>query len=461
MPRICAAEIDNFLRPHMKALRWAWIAVMVIFSLPPIINHFTAGEENNKDYDIWYKTGRIVLDGRDIHPEDDRSITYEFEFLYPPATATLLAPFTIAGKLPFIIFCVIMNSVAWWWCAVLSLRLVLGSSWESRPLASIVPVILTGWYVCDTYLLGQPNLLLLLCFLGAFGCLQRNREWTAGALVAVAAVIKAFPILAMGYLLYRRNWKAALSTVACATFLLVLVPAPFRGFDRNLHELNQWRLGMLNYDTGTIAQRPGITYGWKNQSLVATANRLMRKLPADFRKPYFGEDQDKMVPIYANVVKASFTTINITILTLIAVFGFSYMAIMPPPAERTRKTNTIEFGMLLILMIIASPISWFYYGVWLMYPMTLVVAHATDPDVSPRNRKKAGLWMGGCFVMFTFIFKWGVLRYVRAIGFPFFGYTLLYGELMWMMQEARKEAAENAGRSQLLESESMPIRLAA
>src|SRR5205823_3130621 len=138
-------------------------------------------------------------------------------------------------------------------------------------------------YVWDIYLLGQPNIVLLACLLGCFACLRNKREWGAGALVAFAAACKAFPIMALGYLIYRRHWKATFSTLVCLALFLLVVPAPVRGFHRNLEDLSTWTQGMLlKYDAGTIAQRPDLSFRWKNQSLIATANRMLRPVPADW-----------------------------------------------------------------------------------------------------------------------------------------------------------------------------------
>src|SRR5205823_11205824 len=68
--------------------------------------------------------------------------------------------------------------------------------------------------------------------LGGFVALRRKCEIVAGSLIAVAAAIKAFPVLAIIYLIYRRCWKAAVSLVATLLFLLFILPAPFRGFKR-------------------------------------------------------------------------------------------------------------------------------------------------------------------------------------------------------------------------------------
>src|SRR5262249_60741401 len=77
--------------------------------------------------------------------------------------------------------------------------------------------------------LGQPTLVLLALMLGIFVALRAKHDLVAGGLIAIAAAIKAFPVLAIFYLVYRHYWKAAISLVATLVFLLLVLPAPIRG----------------------------------------------------------------------------------------------------------------------------------------------------------------------------------------------------------------------------------------
>jgi Glycosyltransferase family 87 len=136
------------------------------------------------------------------------------------------------------------------------------------------------WFRVGQTVIGQPNLLLLALMLTAFVCLRSGKEWTAGALVALASAIKAFPLLAIGYLAYRRHWKATVSTLVFLILLLIVVPSPSRGIRRNLEDLQTWTQGMLRYDAQSISQRPQRGFSYANQSLVAVAHRLLRPVNA-------------------------------------------------------------------------------------------------------------------------------------------------------------------------------------
>ena len=146
----------------------------------------------------------------------------------------------------------------------------------------IVPTLSVIVLIHNIYLLGQPNLMLLALLLGAFACLRLGREVAAGALVATAAAIKAFPILVLAYLVYRRMWKASIATVAVLAAWLLIAPLPFRTPAQAVDDLSVWTRGMLfTYNSHGIAQRPLRSYSYKNQSIMAVMHRLLRDVPAD------------------------------------------------------------------------------------------------------------------------------------------------------------------------------------
>ena len=108
--------------------------------------------------------------------------------------------------------------------------------------------------------------------LGSFACLRTRRPIGAGALLATAAAIKAFPILALGYLIYRRMWCASAATVAVLAAWLLIAPLAFRTPAQAVDDVVVWSKGMLfTYNTNGIAQRPFRSYSYKNQSIMALA----------------------------------------------------------------------------------------------------------------------------------------------------------------------------------------------
>ena len=94
--------------------------------------------------------------------------------------------------------------------------------WERRHvLLYVIPSVVISVYAWSNFHIGQPSLILLALMLGAFVALQQKRGVLAGALIGVAAAIKAFPVIAIVYLVYRRFWLAAASLIATIVLLFI------------------------------------------------------------------------------------------------------------------------------------------------------------------------------------------------------------------------------------------------
>ncbi|MFL6520748.1 MAG: glycosyltransferase family 87 protein [Chthoniobacterales bacterium] len=334
--------------------------LLVLVAVP--VRHSIRGD-STKDYWVWYQTGQCVLQGAEIYPDQ----WHKFPFMYPPPCALFLAPIAALGQTALVIVLALVNAAAWICSIVFSVRLANGESRRAHLLVYVVPSLVMAAHVWGNFLLGQPSLVLLGLMLGAFVALQRKFQWVAGALVAIATAIKAFPVIAIVYLIYRRYWIAVASLVLTLTFLLVVLPIPFRGYELAKQDLERWSNGMLfKYDESGVGQRLGRSTSWKNQSIWGVANRLLRHVEYDHKfEPH--------EPVYANFADLDFATINRIILACALALGLAYVAMMPRSARRTPETDAIEFALLLLLILVFTPLSFGYLFAWLLYPLTVVV----------------------------------------------------------------------------------------
>jgi len=334
--------------------------VLLVFVTVPIW-HSVHGN-STKDYWVWFQTGQTVLQGGEIYP--DR--WHKFPFMYPPSCALFLAPISALGLTGLVVVLALVNAAAWICSIIFSVRLATGRSGRADLLVYIIPGLVIGAHVWGNFLLGQPSLVLLALMLGAFLCLQRKRGWAAGGLIAVAAAIKAFPVMAIVYLIYRRYWIATASLLVTLAFLLIVLPLPFRGLTQATQDLGRWSSGMLfKYDETGVGQRLGRSNSWKNQSIWGVANRLLRHVEYDHKyQPH--------EPVYANVADLDFNTVNRIIVVCALALGLAFITAMPRAAQRTPETDAIEFALLLLLMLIFTPLSFGYLFAWLLYPLTVV-----------------------------------------------------------------------------------------
>jgi hypothetical protein len=339
--------------PTRFFLRVLFITTAITFTVIPFIRFLRSGTD--MDYRTWYQAGQTVLHGDGIYPHGQI-----FPFMYPPMCALMLAVPAFFGKAMLILILSSVNTVAWLLCISFTSALISEKRIQNSPIVIANLVVMP--FVWSSYHLGQPSLVLLALMLGAFLSLRHGHEILAGALVGLAVAIKAFPLLAIFYFVYRCYWTTAISLVIALVLLLFLLPIPFRGVQRTVSDVRDWQGGMLRYEQSGIAQRPARGYSWKNQSIFGVTNRLLRRVSVD---------DEPNPPAYANVADLDFRTINIAIIATALLLGLSFAVAMP--RQRAPEGDAREFAALLILILIFTPLAFGYLFVWLMFPLALLI----------------------------------------------------------------------------------------
>ena len=406
-------------RTGFRAVIVLFILTMCVFSIAPLAN--LAAGRGAKDYELWFDTGRTVLSGGNVYPAGH----HKFPFMYPPAAAELLAPLSLLGRAGLITVLVGLNSLAWWACIIWSVRLTTNERRRQHVLLYLLPNLAIVLYVWASYLLGQPTLLLLALLLAGFLCLRAGQSWGAGFLFALAAAIKAFPFLTIIYLIYRRYWVAAIAMLVSLVMLLLVLPAPVRGWSRARHDLAQWSEGMLlKYDEKGVAQRPARSNTWKNQSIFGVANRLLRPVDVEATRP-----PDK--PVYVNLANLSFKMVNAILAAAGLLLGSSYVAAMPRASQRTAETNAIEWALLLPLMLMFTPLSFGYLYSFLLFPLAIAVRIWLVRPKSPLvGWTLAALVLLACTIPFP--------RAAQKYGNTFFATLLIFIGLVLELRQAQR-----------------------
>jgi hypothetical protein len=467
--RTSRADSSRFDNARIERAWWIVLGgTMLVFSAFPIAN--LALGYATKDYGLWYQVGVAVRKGLDVYPRPETRRL--FPFMYPPSAAAMLAWVSMLGRSGSLLALVFVNSAAWLASIGLSVWLAVKPGERRHPLVLILPSLAIIVLIHNIYLLGQPNLLLLALLLGAFACLQRGHQLGAGALVATAAAIKAFPIMVLGYLIYRRMWVASAATVAVLAGLLLIAPLPFRTPAQVVDDVVVWSNGMLfTYNSYGIAQRPFRSYSYKNQSIMALAHRLLRDVPADgesilsrrakeaygsvrpnkgiapidpstdlltFLKPHAqasaesakkktdpaGDSLTSSVPASGtgteaasdprfprwedalqgalpslrnawrvNILNLSFRGVTAATLAAIAGLCLFVLAVLPRFDLRTRRTDALEYAVVILLTTMFSPLSFNYAYVWLIYPMTIGLHLVLSEPADARRHRLKVAWI--------------------------------------------------------------------
>jgi hypothetical protein len=181
---------------------------------------------------------------------------------------------------------------------------------------------------------------------------------------------------------------------------------------------------VLKYDEEGIAQRPDRCYSFKNQSIMALGNRLLRSIPAD------GEAD---LGWKVNLVDLDFKTVNRIIAGASLALCLFYVAMMPRAGNRNRVTDGIEAAMLSILILFFAPLSFNYSYNWLIFPLSVVMCLAmAAPAGSTARRARLGCVAASIVVLALAI---PMLRGAQAYGNVFASGLILF---VWLGFELRK-----------------------
>jgi len=359
--------------------------------VPEIFSH-----GKTKDYSLWFWAGQQVLHGGALYEKVSNGT---LDFIYPPPPAILLALPSWFGKIPLYLGLSVLNSAAWAITSQLS-NAMTGSAKIPAPWLAALPGFATVTFVFDQYDLGQPNLVLLAMMLLGFWFMQKDRPWLGGSMFALATAIKVFPVAVLPYLLWRRHWAASASMIACTLLLLFVLPAPIRGYERNVSELKTWFSAMVGSSSEKgFGQRDEQNWSWVNQSVIAVTHRLVRPVN------YF-QDDPKRAPATMNVIDVDYKTANLIVLAVSGLIGLAFIWVIPAYRRMTPRSTAEELGILFCLMTVASPLARQYYFMWLFLPLTVLMHRAA---FDPRPAVKNGTWA-----------LLGIIGVLMALSLPLF-----------------------------------------
>jgi hypothetical protein len=418
--RPCDCEITLVLRyPSLRSLPDILFLVACLALTADVLVPEIWGHGKTKDYALWYWAGQQVLGGRDLYPIGADGY---LEYIYPPLPAILLAIPSYFGKVPLYLGLSFLNAAAWWITGQLS-NAMTGSDKIPSPWLAALPGFVTVTSVFDMFDLGQPNLILLAMMLLGFWLLRHGRAWSAGSLFALATAIKVFPVAVFPYLVWRRRWATAASMVVFLGLLLLVVPAPIRGYQRNVAELKTWFHAMVGSSSEKgFGQRDEQNWSWVNQSIIAVTHRLTRPIN-------YNQNEPTDPPRTMNLLDLDFKTANWIVIGVSLLLGLGFIALIPSRSRLTPRADAEELGILFCLMTIASPLARQYYFMWLFFPITVLIHRAA---FDPRPKARAATWgvlaVAGALMMLSFpVFP----HLLQAIGNNLAATAMLVAGLAW------------------------------
>jgi hypothetical protein len=319
------------------------------------------------------------------------------------------------------------------WLAVnIALALLcVGLLWSARPWRG--DPRLSGWRfawiafmglafqpVLDNMWHGNISALIFVCFCLSYWLLRRDRPFLAGLALGLIVPLKFYPGLFVLYFAWRRNWLFVAGTAISSVviFVLSLFTVGWAGnlayFQMIWAELQSGGIPAFNNQSidGFLlhAFTQGDVNGWLNMS----------------------------VPVSLTIARLAL------VLVLIAAVAWALRRRPEGTADAT-SAQDLDLALVISVMLLASPITWYHYYIWLLFPL-IVMFDVFASAAAANTRRVVWLAIGYGLVVVQGISMirpfaaqaiqdvW-VLRVLLSLSF--FGATILTGLLLRLRLEAR------------------------
>lgn len=405
-----AARGRALLRDERRA-RLARLA-LVLFALAAlahlIYNLWYAYTRQAPDFWILFRGAREWTRGGSMY-DITAVLTNHFGHVFkvPPFYGMLFVLFVTMDGLTVLLWHRMMNTFL-----IIATALVWLRMWR-LPLASLsaagLLIVFNFRPLADTLAYGQIDLVLLFLLTLALWALRSGRDAVAGALVALGTLFKIYPVLLLAFFVVKGHWRAlvgfAVGMMVCNGIAIAII-----GWNEHLIYLTQ------------VLPNIGGTTSWvENQTISGFLARLT--------------DSPRSATIYQNeMVRLLGTLISGAVSLAVCVLALR-------PTARESTGYALQYGMFLLLMVLASPAAWMHYETLLIVPFGALILHLRERTVSLPYAVALAL----SFALIAYGNQWsfydgtvhGVLT-IAGVSYKFYGMLLLGGVLA---AEALREPA--------------------
>ncbi len=230
------------------ALSCAALALLAAIFMPRAV-------QKMPDFEVYWRAGERAASSQPLYPADDG----HYQLKYLPAFAILMMPLAQAPLPTAKAVWFIASAVALGTFVAMSIAVLPDRRKHVWVLATCVAVAMAKFYGHEL-VLGQINLFFGVSVLCALWLLKHRHDFSAGALLALAVVLKPYAVLFFPWLVALGRWRA-LSAGAAAMAVALMAPTVVYGVRGTwaLH-LDWWRTvtsstapNLLNPDNVSIA----------------------------------------------------------------------------------------------------------------------------------------------------------------------------------------------------------------
>ena len=339
---------------------WAAVAIGVLIMIRAM-----PGRATKWDYSIYYSSALAMREGMNPYTADLTPLAHSLGFELgkinhatdPPTFVMCFVPLTLLGPRTGFYVWTAINAGAFLIALILLFRGTPGLGRDAALALAALAILFPP--VIDHLVWGQNKMLVLLMFVLMLRWLERGRDAAAGLILAFATLLRAFPLLLVGYLILMKRWRAvAYTMVGLAVGGLVTVALAGVG------------------STLSFVLAPGyLTEPWREAlpSNIAVGPSVLRMFWY-----FFG------APLGTTLQWISEAT---SLMAGLALLALTVKATIARPSSDDPDGRV--FILWIMTAILVSPTSWFYYLVLLAIPIVKLSAAAANGRTSRR-----ALWAG-------------------------------------------------------------------
>lgn len=336
------------------------------------------GERHRTALGRWLPTAKLLTEDGGQNPYG-----YGHWFPTPPMVLLSLVPLTQLGYIGAGVVWAALMVAAFLFAMFVVIR-SLGREGFSVPLGVLLA---TGVFsmrpIYSEITRGNVNLFMMFWLALAWGLYVRKHDFWAGILVALAVVTKITPALVIVYFLYKRAWRVCAGAGVGLVLVFGVIPSLLLGIDTNGDYLRTW-FQML---VAPFAIEGYVTRAIENQSLIGVTMRLLSNagvlsiqlMPAD-QLLTAGMEDDMMRPA---------TTLGLLLkpTLVLPILGWLAWCCRTRCPDRRDVRHLLEFGMVLLAMLLLSERTWKHHATTLPIVFLGVWYALTCMDWSDRFRR--------------------------------------------------------------------------
>ncbi len=350
------------------------------------------------DFFIHWRAAFEVHLGRPLYKLDEiRANHFGHAYKLPPFYMIFFLPYATADDMRVLVgFRVINVTLLLASAGLLANMLRSALGWKTA-LAAVAVVVGLMQPAFDTIAIGQTDIFLLVLLVLMLIGLRSRRSWLVGLPLALAISFKIYPLLLMGLLVIRREWRSLLWTMLGLILFNGLAVA-----------VVGWRPHLI-WLTEVLPSLGGGSSWVENQTLNGFLSRLIM-------------DSMRLEPIRDPLLDL------LTYGSFVLVAGISFLLVLPR-TDRDKPGFMLQYSLLPLVLVLAVPAAWIHYSTITILPFVALVWHAAVQKLSLRQACAAALAFG----LIAYGNQWSFFTGTRHPGLPALAlsYKTLGLTLLW------------------------------